>query len=157
VPDYAYASNDDVMTHLSASVLNLDDDIDFEKEGHEAATYIRSYLFGTHISNSVIDTWLTPDDTPALIRAIAGKMIAAKIYERETSSNAEEVDPYAVRLFNQAMATLSAIIDGRLVITELVDAGVSVTGTTHITDGNFYPNDLAPLGDQIKFKMGVDY
>lgn len=157
MPDYAYASNDDVMTHLSASVLNLDDDIDFEKENHEAATYIRSYLYGTHISTTVIDAWLTPDDTPMIIRAIAGKMIAAKIFERETSSNSEEVDPYAVRLFNQAMATLQMILDGRLVITELVVAGVSVTGTDHITEANFYPNDSAPSGDQAKFKMSAEY
>lgn len=157
MPDYAYASNDDVMTHLSSSVLNLDDDIDFEKENHETATYIRSYLYGTHIPNTTIDTWLTPADTPAIIRAVAGKMIAAKIFERETSSNADVVDPYAVRLFNQAMATLQAIIDGRLVITELVVAGVAVTGTNHLTDANFYPNDAAPSGDQIKFKMGAEY
>ena len=155
--EYAYASTDDVAVHIDPDVLALPDEVDFAKENQDVARLIRSYLYVTHVPNTVIDAWLTPETTPELIRSIAGMLVAAKVYGRQTSSNAEEVDPYALRLYNQAMAMLQGVIDGRLVLPELVGAGVVVTGTSHITEDNFYPNDSAELKDQVKFKMGVDY
>lgn len=154
---YAYASTDDVSVHIDPDVLAMPNPEDFAKENQDVARLIRSYLYVTHVPNTVIDSWLDPATTPELIRSIAGMLIAAKVYGRQTSSNAEEVDPYAVRLYNQAMAMLNGVIDGRLVLPELVGAGVAVTGTTHITQDNFYPNDDASLDDQVKFTMSRDY
>jgi hypothetical protein len=72
------ASLADINTHLPDDKIRMDD-ADDDALQIDAQRLIRGSLTGV-FTPVIISGWATPDDTPELIRGIAGRFIAAKWY-----------------------------------------------------------------------------
>lgn len=147
------ATLNDINTHLEETRLKATD-AEVELLQLDALRVVKGMLSNTY-SPATLAGWTDPSETdpndpdyvPEIIRAIAGRFIAAKYYARKTSIEQVEVPDYAQWLYDAAMADLNAIIAGTLVLID-VDEVVD-TGST-ITDANFnFP-------DEPKFSMGMN-
>ena len=139
----AIVDDADVQIHLPVDKLKVEeipDDLADAKE--DAERIIRGYLAGV-IDAAVLAIWTTPAATPSQVRAIAGRLCAAKIYRVRYSENSLTDPEYAQNLYNEAMTMLNDIIEGSIVI-----PGVD---TTQFDDSYFEPNDGST--DTPKFTM----
>jgi len=140
----AYVDDADVQIHLPVDKLKVEEIPDDKDDAFEdAERIIRGYLAGV-VSTATLDLWATPDDTPDIIRAIAGRFAAAKIYRVRYSEDSLDDPQYAQGLYNDAMAMINAIIAGNLIID-------GVTDTTQFDNTYFTPNDAST--DTPKFTM----
>jgi hypothetical protein len=137
----------DVQIHLPVDKLKVEeipDDLSDAKS--DAERIIRGYLAGV-IDSATLATWLTPATTPAIVRAIGGRLTAALIY-RVRYSEASLNDPeYAQNKYNEAMTMLQNIIDGSLIVEGVPD-------TTVVDNTYFWPNNTT---DEPVFTMGDVY
>lgn len=132
-------SLDDINVHLpqdKLQVLNADDDA----PQLDAERIIKGTLSDT-FSPAELASWSTPATTPEMIRAIAGRFVAALVYARAFSSELAEVPEWAQRLYDDAMNMLNGIVAGTITLPE-----VSETPNTggKLTSDDFYPNDDTP-------------
>lgn len=138
-----YADLKDVNTHLPQDKLPMDSS-ELPLFGLDADRIIRGYVGGV-ISIITINAWADPDTTPELIRAIAGRLIAAAFYSERYAENSNEDAAYAQGLYNQAIGQLMGIQNGTVVV---IDPGGTTIETTSAGLDNtmFKPNDssLAP-------------
>ena len=137
----AFASLDDVNMHLPTDKLELEQP-ELDLFGLDAERIIRGYLAGV-IPAAAMATWTSPDTTPELIRAIAGRFVAA-FYYRERYSEDSLNDPlYAQIKYNEAMSLLQGIIAGTIVITDPTIPPIGI----RFTAADFYPNatDEGPI------------
>lgn len=124
----------DVQIHLPVDTLKIEQIPDDKAEAFEdAERIIRGYLAGV-VDSAIMDTWDEPDDTPETIRAIAGRLAAAKIYRLRFGQSSMTDPEYAQQLYNEAMQMLNDIISGAI---ELPD--VDIPGDFDNTW--FFPND----------------
>ena len=83
---------------------------------------VKGYLSGA-FSSSTLAGWAAPSSTPALIRSIAGRLIAAFYYAKKVSEDLPDWDgTYPQRLYNDAMALLEKIRMGEIVLIEVPDS-----------------------------------
>lgn len=135
-----YASISDINAHLpigKAQITDADDDL----LQVEAFRLIRARLAGT-FATTTLALWTEPDETPELIRTIAGMLIAAKWYAELYAEDSDEDAIYAMNLYNQAMSYLQAIIDGTMTVVD--PGGTEIPNTSLLSDTSFWPNDDAP-------------
>lgn len=144
----AFVNDADVQIHLPVDKLQVEevpDDLARAKE--DAERIIRGYLAGV-VDSAVLALWIDPDSTPEIIRAIAGRLTAARLYRLRFSEQSLDDPEYAQNLYNEAMALLQGIISGQIDVPG-VDEG------TDFDDTWFEPNDAST--DQPKFTMSGRY
>jgi hypothetical protein len=133
-----FASLDDVNMHLPTDKLEMEEP-ELDLFGLDADRIIRGYLAGI-VAPTTLAAWTSPDVTPEIIRAIAGRFIAAFWYRERYSEDSVDDPIFAQTKYNEAMAMLQGIISGSIVIVEIPDAS-PVLGL-HFGPENFYPNNL---------------
>lgn len=133
------AELDDINVHLPDDKIKLQD-ADDDARQLDAERVVKARLSGT-FSPVTLASWSTPNDTPSIIREVAGKLMAAMHYAKKFSSEVVGVPEYAQWLYDQAMETLDGIVLGTIVIPpdelppdESPDAG------QHLTSDMFWPN-----------------
>lgn len=106
----------------------------------DASRVVKSQLSGVFPTATLV-SWVDPDSTPATIRAIAGRLIAARWYSKQVTADEDRVIPgYAQSLYNEAIAMLGQIRAGTLPV--LDDDGNPIPGvTTQESVTDFWPND----------------
>ena len=87
--------------------------------------------------------WGTPENTPELIRGIAGRMIAARWYARLYSEDDTSLSEYAQNLYMEAVGMLNDIRTGSLIVLDADDTPVE-TNMLVLSDAVFWPNDSTP-------------
>jgi hypothetical protein len=132
-----FASLDDVNMHLPTDKLEITDP-DLALFGLDADRIIRGYLAGVFLP-ATIASWNTPANTPELIRAIAGRFIAAFYYRERYSEDSLDDPVYAQNKYNEAMALLTGVINGTMTLVEVTEAPMGA----QLTSDDFYPNDTA--------------
>jgi hypothetical protein len=151
-----FGTYQDANEHLDDGKLSFASDIEALPYMTQATRVIQMYLYG-RVSPAVMNLWdITPAITvPDAIRQIAGLLAAGSYYAAKYSGEAEEVTPYGQMLWNRGIAELNGIINGTLVIPELVDLGESPDNTGHLEDGMFYPDDsTCDTEDDVMFLVG---
>ena len=151
------ATNDDVQVHLPSDKILVTDITDLASMQTDAERIIKGWLAGT-FSPTTLAGWndpsvniASPNYVPVLIRAVAGRFIAAFAYRRYYSEDSLDDPTYAQTKYDEAMSMLRQIINGELVlsdVTETVDTG------SHMTSDDFWPNDTT---DGPKFTMDLSF
>lgn len=144
------ASLNDINTHLPYDKSRMLDSDDDELQT-DAARYIRSLLAG-FFSATTLASWTTPDDTPELIRGIAGRIIAAKYYATLYSEDISAISGYAQNLYNEANKIIDAIRTGTMVVLDTDDNPIALETSTSLDTTDFWPNDET---DGPYFTMGM--
>ncbi|KKW09706.1 MAG: hypothetical protein UY48_C0055G0009 [Candidatus Gottesmanbacteria bacterium GW2011_GWB1_49_7] len=134
------ASLDDINVHLPSDKLGLADGDDTEMQ-LDAERIIKGYL-STVYSAATLAEWADPATTPGLIRAIAGRLIAAFYYALRFSEDSVERPEYAQFKYDEAMSMLKQIVAGTLLLPEVTET--PTTGLS-FTSADFWPNDDDPV------------
>lgn len=130
------ASLDDINAHLDQNVAAATDENTALLQV-AIARIVRGNLF--HIVDQVtLQSWRVPEQTPEIIREIAGMFIAAQHYFNEWSKTNNIIDPdsYPQKLYDNAMALLKGVIEGTVVI---IDIPIQTSGDLSVDD--FFPVD----------------
>jgi hypothetical protein len=101
----------------------------------DAQRIVKGYLAGS-FSPSTLAAWADPDTTPSIIRAIAGRLIAAAFYADRYAEDDPDVPAYAQEKYNQAMLMLMQVQTGALILTEVTEPTADA-----FVNLDFYPND----------------
>lgn len=147
------ASIEDINTHLPTDKLNADSD-DWEADINlyevDAARYVRAMLSGI-FSAVTLSSWSSPDNTPDIIRTIAGRLIAAKFYATRIAEDSAEGSDYAQGLYNDAISAINAIRGGSMIVLDGEFNPVTTAGGDTLTEDDFWPN--SSTGDPM-FSVG---
>jgi hypothetical protein len=146
------ASLADINTHLPDDKIRMDD-ADDDALQIDAQRLIRASLTGV-FTPATIYSWTTPDDTPELIRGIAGRFIAAKWYAERYAEDIPDASSYAQALYNEALSMIQEIRAGTIVVTDDLGQPIQSFGAS-ASDASFWPNDStspAPF-----FSMGMEF
>lgn len=146
-----YATIEDINAHLPPGKAEIEDAED-DLLQVDAFRFIRSKLIGT-FATTTLALWIDPDSTPEVIRAIAGRLIAAKWYMEIYAEDSDEDAAYAQRLYDEAMSMLQQILDGTItVIDPTTEEPYPDVQTGMLTDASFHPSD-----DNPKFTMDMEF
>lgn len=141
------ASLSDINAHLPPNVQisnNVDDSLQVD-----AQRLIRGQLVSI-FSGTILNSWDTPDNTPELIRSIAGRLIASKYYANLVSGQVpDEMAAFAVSLYNEAISMLADIKSGVLLV-----VGTDGNPLSQDTIGSDITSDMNPLTGSPVFTMG---
>lgn len=149
--DELYASLDDINTHLPPGKAEIEDAED-DLLQVDAFRFIRSKLVGT-FATTTLALWVSPATTPEVIRAIAGRLIAAKWYMEIYAEDSDEDAAYAQRLYDEAMMMIQQILDGLVTVLDPVTGEpYPDVNTGMLTEASFFPND-----DNPKFRMDMEF
>lgn len=132
------ASLDDVRKWIADDKLSVDD-VNSTGFEIEATRIIKSSLSGV-FSATTLHGWDEPENTPSIIRSIAGEIIAAFMYRQAYSEDDTVVPEYAQTLYNEAMCLLKEIRSGTLVVLGVDDEPIEDNVLAASRD-DFYPND----------------
>jgi hypothetical protein len=143
------ADLNDINAHLPEDKLEGNDD-NTDKLQVDVARFVRAMLAG-YVPIVTLVTWTSPENTPEIIRGIAGKLIAAKYYAIRYAEDAD-VSDYAQNLYNEAVAQLGLIRTGELVILD-GDVEIEVQGA-NLNEDDFWPNDTT---SPPKFTMDQEF
>jgi len=109
---------------------------------------IKGYLSSVFTS-ATLAGWAAPASTPGYIRSCAGRLIAAFYYAKKVSEDMPDWDgTYPQKLYDQAMAMLEKIREGKVVLIEVPDG--EQPGTVFDSDF-FWPRE----GSVPKFEMDM--
>lgn len=128
-----FASEDDINVHLPLDKIQVDS-ARYTLLELDAQRIVRGYLAG-YIDAATIATWVDPSSTPELIRAIAGRLVAAFYYRERYSEDSLDDPQFAIVKYQEAIAWLVAIQMGTM------DIGTTVDGGLTLEESDFYPND----------------
>ena len=137
----------DVQVHLPVDQLkveNVPDDLARCKL--DAERIVRGALSDV-VDTAVLASWSTPDDTPEIIRAIAGRFCAALIYRTRFGASSLTDPQFAQNKYKEAQDMLMDIING-------VTAIPGVVIDTDFSNEWFEPNNNS---DPPKFTMADRY
>ena len=135
------ASLDDINAHLPQDRIKMSDGED-DAYQTDAERIVKGYLAGVYLP-ATLAAWNEPATTPGLIRAIAGRLIAAFYYKQRLSGSTATVPEYAQSKYDEAIAYLNRIKSGDMVLPEVpeeMDTG------RRLTSEDFFPNDTATVG-----------
>jgi hypothetical protein len=137
----AFASLDDVNMHLPTDKLEIEQP-ELDLFGIDAERIIRGYLAGV-VPAAAMATWTSPDTTPELVRAIAGRFVAAFYYRERYSEDSLDDPSYAQFKYNEAMSLLQGVVGGTIVINDPTIPQIGIRFTAE----DFYPNaqDAGPI------------
>lgn len=134
----------DVLTYLPVDRIPTDS-TDISGYQLTVERTIKAYLTGTY-TPATLALWSSPSTTPAIIREVAGKLIAGLRYRDRTSEEEPggiPEDNYGQRLYNEAMDMLRAVRNGDM---SLVDVTTGALVATDVGVGpSYFPGDNAPL------------
>jgi hypothetical protein len=135
----AIVDDTDIQIHLPVDKLKVEEIPDALKDVKtDVERIIRGSLAGV-IDSAAMALWTAPEDTPALVRAIGGRLGAALIYRLRYSEDSLDDPQYAQVKYNEGMSMLEKVISGKLIIEELP---TDTTGA--FSSSFFYPNNSAP-------------
>jgi hypothetical protein len=137
------ASFDDINFHLPEDKATMPigfDDSDYQLDVYR---YVRSLLTGT-FDLTVLTSWTSPTNTPEIIRAIAGRLIAAKWYATLFSEDTDDESNLAQRLYNEATMMLQQVRDGTLTLIDAAGNEVVPTEDLRWSRDDFFPNNDVP-------------
>lgn len=129
-----YASLEDINVHLPEDKLEVDD-ARYAPLELDAERIVRGNLAG-FVAPATIAAWADPGTTPEIVRAIAGRLVAAFYYKQRYSEDSLEVPQYAQDKYDEAIMLLMQIRSGTIVIPD-----VDVSGADRLTSDMFWPND----------------
>ena len=132
----------DANAHLDGTKIEFASNSDAAKEASVADAFVRARLsdtFPDHVANWDYDG--SPEATPAIVRTIAGMLMAAQRYERLYSEETLDGNDYAQRLRDRATLMLDGIVAGQL---SLDDVAYDIDT---LTEAMFYPNDATVIVD----------
>lgn len=135
------ATLDDVRKWIAGDKLEVDD-VNVQGFQIEATRIIKSSLSGV-FQPTTLHSWDTPETTPAIIRSIAGELIAAYLYRDVYSEDTPDVPEYAQTLYNEAISMLRDIRTGSLIVVDTNDVPIE-ENQLDMDSLDFYPNDSAP-------------
>ena|SRR6266566_6334867 len=139
----AFATLDDVNMHLPADKLEMKQPT-LGLVGVDAERIIRGYLANVYTAVTLAG-WTDPTETdptspgyvPRLIKAIAGRFIAAFYYRERYSEDSLDDSQYAQIKYNEAMALINGIIAGTITLDDVIEE--PNTGEGYSAE-DFYPN-----------------
>lgn len=122
-----YASLDDINANLDGQTVLADDD-NTEYIHISVERIIRGYL-SRIVDNVTLFSWETPGGTPEIIREIAGKLIASRLYIDKMSGQTFTIEDnhYAQKLYDEAMSLLNQIVSGVITIPSVVETPEGLT------------------------------
>lgn len=140
----SFATLDDVNMHLPTDKLEMTTPT-LDLVGIDAERIIRGYLANVY-SAVTLAGWTDPEVTdptmagyvPRLIKAIAGRFIAAFWYRERYSEDSLDDPQYAQVKYNEAMDLIAKIIAGTLVLDDVVEVAESQIS---LTANDFWPNN----------------
>lgn len=132
----AFASLDDINIHLPDDKLEVDD-AKYAPLQLDAERIIRGYLAG-YVPPLTLSGWSSPDATPGLIRAVAGRLVAAFYYRQRYSEDSLDDPTFAQIKYEEAILWLTNIINGSMTLED-----VDLTQQLGIGALDFYPNEAA--------------
>ena len=130
----------EINVHLPTDKLEIETGADTELQ-LDAERIIKGYL-GNVYSVATLAAWADPESTPSLVRAIAGRLIAAFHYALRYSEDTTKRPQYAQFKYKEAMDMLAQIVAGTLTLTDVDE--VATTGFS-FTTADFWPNDDEPV------------
>lgn len=117
----AFVDDADVQVHLPIDKLKIEEiPDDLLKCKEDSERIIRGYLAGV-FEAATLASWVDPDNTPSVIRAIAGRFTAALIYRTRYSEDSLDDPEFAQNKYNEAMDMLMKVISGEIVLEEVDD------------------------------------
>lgn len=131
------ASLDDINTHLPTDKLEADDS-SVALFQTDVERIVKGYLAGI-FSPSTLAAWGDPSTTPGIVRAIAGRLIAAGFYANRYAEDDPDAPVYAQNKYNEAMGMLMQVQSGALVLADVVEVPAEA-----FSNLDFWPNDSAP-------------
>ncbi len=141
------ASLSDINAHLPPNV-QISNDVDDSLQV-DALRLIRGQLVSI-FTGAILTSWNSPENTPELIRSIAGRLIASKYYANLVSGNVpDEMAAFAVSLYNEAISILTQIKSGQIIVVGL--DGLPLPQDTIGADSNL---DMSPISGTPVFSMG---
>ena len=131
-----YAGVSDVNVHLPDDKAQI---LDGEMPNLllDAERTINSRLASTFEATDFA-SWTEPAETPEIIRAIAGKLVAAKFYANLVAEDQADGSVFAQNLYNEAIQELNDIRDGILTVIG-VDGNPLINDS--LTETSFLPNN----------------
>jgi len=135
------ASLTDINTYLPDDKA-LMGDADDDAFQIDTSRTIKGNLAGVFQPTTLV-SWSTPENTPELIRGIAGRMIAARWYARLYSEDDTSLSEYAQNLYMEAVGMLNDIRTGSLIVLGVDDTPVE-TNLLVLSDAVFWPNNSTP-------------
>jgi len=123
----------DINAHLPPDKIAAENVQDLDAIKEDIERLIRGNLAG-YISSTVLATWITPETTPEIIRAIGGRLGASFIYSRVFSESTGVDSKYAQKKYDEAMKMINDIKTGDLIIEEAPLEGAG------LTEDMFFPN-----------------
>lgn len=137
------ADLEDIQKHLPNHKVDVGDS-DTSDWQIEANRIVKSKLSGV-FSPVTLHSWNSPANTPALIRSVAGELIAAYLYRSLYSEDEASVPEYAQTLYNEAIALLDGIREGSVVVLDDNDEPIVTMSGGLIPDATWsYPDGSAP-------------
>lgn len=143
------ATLDDVNAHLPSDIITLTNAEDDQLQ-IDAERIIKGFLAGTFTA-ATLAGWSDPDDTPEVIRSIAGRFIAAFFYKKRFAASSPDVPAYAQDKYDEAWEMLQSVKSGEIVLVEVLE---EVDFGGHLAQDDFFPNDSA---DPPKFTMDMQF
>ena len=132
------ASTADIEAWLESNKVRVTDS-NTAKYQIEANRIIKSSLSGV-FTPTILFGWSSPENTPGLIRSIASELIAAYLYRELYSEDVPDVPEYAKALYDEAIAKLTAIREGTMIVLDENDEPIG----ENLLSGSaldFWPND----------------
>ena len=134
----ALASREDTQAHLPSDKLQiLPGNQEYSKAEIDTERVIKGELSGYFLP-STLALWADPNTTPAYIRAIAGRLTAAFYYRLRYAEDQRGDPEYAQVKYNEAMAMLTKVQTGAVVLVEVEEIEPTVAVL------RFYPDDDTP-------------
>jgi hypothetical protein len=141
------ASIEDVNTFLPPNVQVQDSSAQLQVD---AQRLIRAQLAAVY-PPTTLALWVNPDSTPELIRAIAGRLIAARYYaELISQESGDEVPGYALSLYTEAIMMLASIKDGSLIVVDVNGDPIIGNSTDLDPSLDVFPNDGIPVFTMVR-------
>jgi hypothetical protein len=134
-----FASVTDIQSWIQSDKIQVDD-ANSDKQNIEATRIIKGQLVG-FFEPLVMESWVDPDNTPELIRGIAGRLTAAfmhaVIYAEESDRT---ISAYSQWLYTEALGMITQIEAGTLIVVDDNGIPIDTTGSGLLT---FFPDDSA--------------
>lgn len=137
-----FASKTDIQAWLRQDKI-LVDDANSQKPNIDAMRIIKGQLAGV-FAPIVIASWDAPENTPQLIRGVAGRLAASFIHAVVYSEESDrEISAFSQWLYDGAMAELLKIVTGTSTVTDDDGNPVDTTGQGLLS---FFPdNSTTPM------------
>lgn len=122
-----------------ASSMAVKDSLDDQMQ-IDASNLIKSQLTGV-FQPATIAGWVDPTSTPATIRLIAARLIAARQYAKQiTGTTDNKIPAYAQLLYNEALAMLAGIKMGTISVLDDDGNVISDPDAMELGEGDYWPN-----------------